>query len=161
MKHEGMVHALEEIQRLLRPGGSLIDIHPVPEAWVIEVYQGSRVLFAEPWRDDDYYDEDVRQAEDALAQIVRRRLVVIERSGEFDFRIYGSSVAELRDFLAKENAYDDRPEDEAAAARKAELYARVEAIMQAAGEGAEVAHHERGRIARLRPQADLVSASQV
>ena len=151
MKHEGMVHALEKIQRLLRPGGSLIDIHPVPQAWLIKVYQGSRVLFAEPWRDHDDYDEDLRQAEDALADIVRRRLFAIERSGEFDFLTYGSSVAELRDYMAKANAYDDRPKDEAVAAREAELAARVEEIMQAAGEGVEVTHHERARIARLKP----------
>ena len=93
----------------------------------------------------------MRQAEDALAQIVQRRLFVIERSGEFDFLMYGSSVAALRDFIAKANAYDDRPTDEAVAAREAELAARVEEIMQAAGKGAEVAYHERGRIARLRP----------
>jgi len=48
MKYEGMVHALEEIQRLLRPDGSLIDIHPVLEAPLIEAYQGDRVLLAEP-----------------------------------------------------------------------------------------------------------------
>ena len=149
MKHEGMVHALEEIQRLLRPDGSLIDIHPVLEAPLIEAYQGGKVLFAEPVLFRDY--EDDRQAEDALAQIVQRRLFVIERSSEFDFLTYGSSVAELRDFMTKANAYDERPKDEAVVAREAEQSARVEEIMQTAGGGAEVAYHERGRIARLRP----------
>jgi len=28
MEHEGMVHALEEIHRLLKPAGTLIEIHP-------------------------------------------------------------------------------------------------------------------------------------
>ncbi len=150
MKYEGMVHALEEIHRLLRPGGNLIDIHPVLKSPLVEVYQGSRVLFVEPYPGYDY-EEDLRQAEDALAQIVQRRLFVVERNGEFDFVTYGSSVAELRDFLVKAGAYDDRPKDEAVAARAAELAARVEEIMHAAGEGAEVAYHERGRIARLNP----------
>lgn len=149
MKHEGMVHALEEIQRLLRPGGSLIDIHPFLEAPLIKAFQGGRVLLAEPSPDHD--EEDIRHAEDALAQVVERRLFVIERSGEFDFLTYGSSVAELRDFMAKANAYDDSPKDEAVAAREAELYARVEEIMQASGVGAEVAYHERCHIARLKP----------
>jgi len=149
MKHEGMVHALKEIHRLLRPNGTLIDIHPVLEAPLIEVSQGGRVLFAEAFPFHDY--DDYRQADDALAQIVERRLFVIERSGKFDFLTYGSSVAELRDFMAKANAYDDRPKDEAVAAREAELAARVEEIMQAAGEGVEVTHHERARIARLKP----------
>ena len=80
MKYEGMVHALEDIQRLLRPDGCLIDIHPVLEAPLIEVYQGVRVLFVEPYPGYDY-EEDLRQAEDALAQIVQRRLFVVERSG--------------------------------------------------------------------------------
>ena len=151
MKHEGMVHALEEIQRLLRRDGSLIDIHPVLEAPLIEAYQGGKVLFAEPVPFRDY--EDDRQAEDALTQVVQRRLFVVERGGEFDFLHYGSSIAELRDYMAKANAYDDRPKDEAVAAREGELYTRVEEIMQAAGEGAEVAYHERGRIAQLRPMS--------
>ncbi|MGQ0601734.1 MAG: hypothetical protein ACT4QE_08570 [Anaerolineales bacterium] len=106
-------------------------------------------MFAEP--SPVYTDEDYRQADDALAQVVGRRVFDVEGSSEFDFLIYGSFVAELADFLAQANAYDDRPEDEAVAARKTELAARVEAIMRAAGEGAEVAYHERGRIARLRP----------
>jgi hypothetical protein len=151
MKQQGMVHALEEIHHLLRPGGRLIDIHPVLEVPLIKVFQGGRVLFAEPDPDFDNYKEEVRQAEDALAQIVQRRLFVIERSGEFDSLKYGSSVAELRDSTAKAGAYDDSPPDEAVVAREAELYARVEEIMQAAGEGAEVAIHEKGRIARLKP----------
>jgi len=150
MKPEGMVHALEEIQRLLRPGGSLIDIHPVLEAPLIKVYQGGRVLFAEPSPAYDY-EEVLRQAEDALAQIVQRRLFVIERNGVFDFLTHGPSVAELRDFWAQAGAYSDSPKDEAVTAREAELYARVEEIMQATGPGAEVVGHERARIARLRP----------
>jgi len=75
----------------------------------------------------------------------------VVRSGQIDFLIYGSSVAELRDFMAEASAHRDRPTDEVVAAREAELAARVEAIMRAAGEGAEVAHHERARLARLRP----------
>jgi len=149
MKYEGMVHALEEIQRLLKPGGCLIDIHPVREAPLIKVYQEDRTLLAEP--SPVYTDEDYRQADDALAQVVRRRLFVVEGSSEFDFLIYGSSVAELADFLAQANAYDDRPADEVETARKFELAARVEAIMRAAGAGADVAYHERGRMACLRP----------
>lgn len=146
-----MVHALQEIQRLLTSGGVLIDIHPVPQAWLAEVHQAGRVLFAMPWRDHDYYDEDVRQAENALAQVIERRLFVAEGRGEFDFLTYGSSVAELRDFMVQESAHRDGPQDEADEAAKAELYARVEQILRAAGGGAVVARRERTLIARLRP----------
>ena len=146
-----MVHALEQIHRLLTPGGALIDIHPVPQAWLAEVHQGGRVLFSEPWRDHDYCDEDVVHAQDALAQVIQRRVFAVERRAEFDFLTYGSSVAELRDFLLKESAYKEGPEDEAEEAAKAELYSRVEGSWHGAGDGAEVARRERARIARLRP----------
>lgn len=149
MNDEGMVHALEEIQRLLKPGGCLIDIHPVREAPLIKVCQGDKTLFVES--SPVYSEEDYRQADDALAQVVRRRLFVVAGSSAFDFLVYGSSVAELADFLAQANAYDDRPADEAVTAREAELAARVEASLRAAGVGAEVAYHERGRMACLRP----------
>jgi hypothetical protein len=148
MKHEGMVHALEEIHHLLKPDGNLVDIRPVVEAPLIEVYQGGRVLFAQP--NPDYSAEDYRQADNALAQAIQRRFFVLERSRQFDFLVYGSSVAELRDYVAEANAFEDGPKDEAAAAREAERVARVEGIMQGAGEGAEVATHKRAHIARLR-----------
>ncbi len=151
MTPEGMVHALQEIRRLLRGGGVLIDIHPVQEAWRAEVHRGGRVLSSEPWRDHDYIDEDVRHADDALAQAVEHRLFLIEGRGEFDFLTYASSPAELRDYLATEGAYDESPDDEAERAAKAALYARVEQTWQASGEGAEVVRRERARIARLRP----------
>jgi hypothetical protein len=151
MKHESMVHALEEIRRLLRSDGSLIDTHPILEAPRIEVYQGGKVLFSEtaPENADDY--EDKWRAEDALAQIVRRRLFVVERSGEYDFLTYGSSAAELLDFLASPSGVHGNARDEAGAAEEIELCARVEKVVQDAGAGVQVAIHERNRIALLRP----------
>ena len=150
MEYEGMVHALQEIQRMLKPDGCLIDIHPVLEAPLIKVYQGSRILFVEPDLGYDY-EEDLRQAENALTQVLDRRLFVIERSSEFELITYASSVPELRDFWAKVGAYDDSPKDHAVEARLTELYDGVEEIRQAAGEKAEVAYHERARITRLNP----------
>jgi len=150
MESEGMVHALEEIQRLLKPDGCLIDIHPVREARLIKVHQGGNVLFVEA--DPGYdYEEGLQQAEDALAQVVQRGLFVIERNSEFELPVYGSSVPELQEFFEERDAYEDSPMDEAVEARVTELYGRVEDIMQAAGGGTEVAYHERARITRLNP----------
>jgi len=146
-----MVHALEEIQRLLKPDGCLIDIHPVLEDPLMVTYQGGRVLFTEsvPVSAHDY--KVISQADDALAQVVQRGLFIIERRGEFDLTTYASSVAELREFFAKAGAFSDSPKDEAVETRQTALYARVEEVMQAAGVGAEVAYHERGRITRMNP----------
>ena len=146
-----MVHALEEIQRMLAPGGCLIDIHPVIEAPLIEVYQRRNVVFvvSDPGYD---YEEGLRQAEDALAQIVQRGLFVIEGSSEFDLITSASSVPELRDYWAKYGAYIEEPKDAAVEARMAETFARVEEAMRRTGEGAEVATHEKARITRLNPK---------
>ncbi|NIS82919.1 MAG: hypothetical protein GTO14_22580 [Anaerolineales bacterium] len=144
-----MVHALEEIRRLLKPGGMLIDIHPVPEGYFIKALQGDRILFAE--RKRETCCEDVLYAEDALAEVVERDLFAVERRAEFDFLTYASSVCELRDYWEELNAFEADTKDEAVIAREEELYAQVEEIMQAAGAGVEVAIHERVRIARLRP----------
>jgi len=150
MKYEGMVHALEEIQRLLRPDGCLIDIQPVLEAPLFKVYQGSSVVFVEP--DPSYdYEEDLRQADAALAQVIQRGLFAIERGVEFDFLTYGSSVSELRDFWAKAGAYDDGPKKDVVEPQVTELDSRIDEIMRAAEQGAEVALHERAHITRLNP----------
>jgi hypothetical protein len=148
MEHEGMVHALDGIKRLLRPDGSLIDIHPVLEAPLVEVHKDGVVTFAEPSPSYDY-EEDLRHAEDALARTLERGEFVRDRGREFDFTTYGSSVSELRDFMAVAGAYDDRPQDETVVTRKAELYARIGEVMGASGERSEVALHEKGRMARL------------
>jgi hypothetical protein len=38
MEHEGMVHALSEIRRVLVPDGILIDLRPFSDEWRIEVF---------------------------------------------------------------------------------------------------------------------------
>jgi hypothetical protein len=60
-----MVHALEEIHRLLRPNGTLIDIRPYAEPTIVEVISGDQTLFAEPKREHDH--------EGSWHQIVRWR----------------------------------------------------------------------------------------
>jgi len=144
-----MVHALEEIRRLLKPDGCLIDIHPAGEAKFIKVYQGRDILFAEP--DPGFSGEEVRQAEDALAQVVQRGLFVTEHDSEFDLPIYASSIAELVKYLEEIDVYEDSPKDETVEARMTELFSRIEELMIATGDGAEVAYHERARITRLKP----------
>jgi hypothetical protein len=150
MEHEGMVHALEEIKRLLRSDGRLIDIHPVREAPIIEVRTPDRVPFAEPSTGYDY-DDDVRDAEDALASAIERAMFVLERSHEFEFVTIASSVVELRDYFAMSNAYENGAVDETAEARIEELYARVEDVMRTYGDDARVVHRERARVSRLDP----------
>ena len=144
-----MVHALEEIRRLLKPDGYLIDIHPIRKAPLIKVYQGSNLLFTES--DPGYdYDEGLRHADDALEEIVRRGLYLIEGMSEFEATLYASSVTEMREYWAKYGAFDNEPKDEAIVARQNEIYARADDLMHS-NEGAEISYHERARITRLKP----------
>ena len=147
-----MVHALEQIPRLLKADGILIDIHPVPESPRVKVLRGNEILFDEPRRLTD--NEDIQSAEQALEEVTKRETYVVEQSEEFDFISYGSSGSELREFWDRYVAYDDGPEDPAKRAQKEAVYSRADEIVLEHGEVTKVATHEIVRIARLKPQGD-------
>jgi len=144
-----MVHALEEIWRLIKLDGGMVNILPVPEGYSIEVHHDGRIFFAK--RKRDTLSEDVLRAEDAIKQVLDRGLFIMDQKDEFDFRTYGSSVSEVRAYWEEQNAYEKEPKAEDMLAREETLYAQVEEILDELGEGAEVAIHERVRIARLSP----------
>ncbi|HEY6074870.1 MAG TPA: hypothetical protein VIV15_16190, partial [Anaerolineales bacterium] len=85
-----MVHALEEIHRLLKPAGVLIDLHPVVESLPIEVHQGEKIDLA-GFVTVRQWCIDYQQADHALAEIVQRGLFAIEREGTFDSFTYYDS----------------------------------------------------------------------
>jgi SAM-dependent methyltransferase len=151
MEHQGIVHALQEIRRLLKPNGMLIDIHPVPVAPLYEIHADGGVLFAAaaPGYDGD---EDVVQADKAVARSLKRRAFFLEDRQEFDFITYGSTVEELLDFLEESSAFheDDRTDGPLSAEEQA-FFDRLEERHRSAGAGAEVAVRERARLSRLRP----------
>jgi SAM-dependent methyltransferase len=149
MRPEGMVHALEEIHRLLRPSGTLIEIHPVPEPSTIEVRARGEVLLGERDPDDD--DEDELHAEEAVVEVVRRGRFVVDATRDFEFFTYASSVDELRNFFAVSGAYDDTPKDETLAARQEAVYGRAEHLIAASGGKAKIVYGERGRMNRMMP----------
>src|SRR4026207_1312423 len=104
MEPEGMVHALEEIHRVTRPAGTLIEIHPALEFPFLEVRSNEEVFFSENDPGFDW-DEDSRHAEGSLASVVRRGLFVREERRRFELRIHASSLDELRDPWAVADAY--------------------------------------------------------
>jgi SAM-dependent methyltransferase len=152
MEHRGMVHALQEIRRLLKPRGILIDIHPVPVAPLYEVHAEGGVRFAAavPGYDGD---EDVVQADKAVVRSLKRRVFVLEDRREFDFLTYGSTVKELLDFVEESSAFHqaEGTEDEPLSSEEEAFFDRLEESHRSAGAGAEVAVRERGRASRLRP----------
>ena len=144
-----MVHALEEIHRLLRPDGTLVDIRPYAEPSIVEVIVDDKTLFAEPKRETD--NEGVLESDRAMDEILERKLFAVERGRDFEFFSYGSSAAEIREFWDRYNDYDPEPKEEDKQAFEDKVYARAEEIRKESGKDAEVAIHERVRIARLKP----------
>lgn len=142
-----MVHALQQTHRLLKPGGILIDIHPLDEPMLFQVHSGGAILFAEP--EPDFSGEDYRHAQRALVQVVERGAFVLAGTSQFDFRVYASSIAELRAYLAEAGAYEPKNPDQAAKEREEALAAALGRTMQAAGPGAQVATFERARASKL------------
>jgi hypothetical protein len=152
MEYGGMVHALEEIHRLLKPNGALIDIHPVSEPSTIEIRQTGRVdlvglLSVRQWC------FEFEQADIALAEVIQRGVFNVERDALFDLPTHYASAAELGTDLKEsieifardaQAAIEPLPHIQA-------LTARAEELMRAAASGAELIVHERTHISRLTP----------
>jgi hypothetical protein len=152
MEYGGMVHALEDIHRLLKPNGALIDIHPVSEPSSIEIHQAGKVdlvglLSVRQWC------FEFERADIALAEITQRGMFILERKALFDLPTHYASAAELGTDLKEsieifardaQAAIEPLPHVEA-------LTVRAEELMRAASSDAELIVHERTHISRLRP----------
>lgn len=150
MQPEGMVHALQQIHRLLTPDGLLIDIHPAPGALHVEIHHRGKILFLEQVPPSN--PEAVQQADDALAHVIRRRLFTSQQHKTFDFRTYAASVGELRDHLIATSAFNEDNDLETRwQVELADTARRVQEALRAAGPHARVALCEQARITRLHP----------
>jgi hypothetical protein len=149
MEHEGMVHALELIHRLLRRAGALIEIHPALESPFVQIVSNGEPRFREDDPGFDYAD-DLRAAERAVATVVDRGLLVLEERRRFELRTLASSVKELRDHWAVAGAYDPEETAEVLVRRQDEMYARANAVLEGSP-GAEIVYTEPAMMSRLVP----------
>jgi hypothetical protein len=149
MEPEGMVHALEEIHRLTRPAGTLIEIHPALEFPFVEVRSNGELLFSEDDPGFDYED-DSRHA--GGGDLDRRRPRRLRPRGEPPVRVrtHASSVKELRDHWAVADAYDPEEKEETLARRQEEMYARAHEVLERSP-GAELVYVEPATMSRLTP----------
>ena len=150
MEPEGMVHALEEIHRLTRPAGTLIEVHPALEFPSLEVRSDGELSFSENDPGFDY-EEDSRLAEAAVATVVGRGVFVLEESLRFELRTHASSLQELRDHWAVADAYDPDEKEETLARRAEEMYARACEVLERSP-GAELVYVEPATMSRLTPR---------
>ena len=151
MEHEGMVHALKEIHRLLKPAGTLIEIHPSLEGPpLVEVWSNGGRSFSEEDPGFDYAG-DLRQAEAAVASVVERGMFLLEDRRRFELRTHAGSVEELRDHWEVAGAYDPEEMEETLVLRRDEMYARAHAAMEGAARPSEVVYVEPATMSRLTP----------
>ena len=97
-----MVHALNEIQRILAPDGILIDLRPMLDRWPLEVasagkhQEAGRVTdLAEPLSDD-------KAANQAIAEIAKRGWFVRKREETFSFFYYWDTPKEMQEYMSEE-----------------------------------------------------------
>ena len=95
-----MVHALQTVRTLIKPGGVLLDLHPgLDKAWV-EVRVNGKDYFLDVVQETDDYIE-YKQASDALGQMVENGQFAMEETGKFIFIIHADSMEEMRSFLVE------------------------------------------------------------
>ena len=97
-----MVHALEEIRRVLVQGGTLIDLRPLAEGWPVEVCTGGgreavgRVTdLPQGLADDEAANTAMRQGEGG-------RLFTRDQELMFPFYYTWDSPAEMQEFIEQE-----------------------------------------------------------
>ena len=98
MHPESMVHALQQIQALLKRTGYLIDIRPNGELIEFIRPSGEEERFIGYMYETDDYIE-YRQAQAAVQQVLASGLFLSEKVGQFEFRTYADSFAELKTFI--------------------------------------------------------------
>jgi len=146
-----MVHALEEIHRLLKPGGVLIDIHPVSGPSMVEIHQNGKIDMVGNFSVSQWIT-DFQQADDALVIIVQRGMFSVERHRSFDTLTYYDSVGEMRGgFIESIHKYArDAESKEVALPHVETLVARAEELMRAASDDVKLVLREHDHISRLR-----------
>lgn len=97
-----MVHALEEIRRVLKPNGELIDLRPVEDHWPLEIsttsgYQSTGRLANLPVAVAD--DE---AAFHAMHEVESKGWFTKRNEVEFSYFYYWDTPSEMKDFMEQE-----------------------------------------------------------
>ena len=147
-----MVHALEEIHRLLKTNGFLIDIHPVAEHSSIQIHRNGNIelvghLEVHQWC------VDFQEADNALAEIIQRGIFTVEQKGMFDTLTYYDSAAEMGTALQEsihKFVREGEPVDEEVSQVET-MTLQAEELLRTAGNRAKLVLREREHISRLKP----------
>jgi hypothetical protein len=102
MQHAGMVHALEEIRRVLVPEGFLIDLRPLAGQWRVEVFSARETRLAGRMTDMPPGLEDDQAANQAMAEGERRGWFLREKEEIFPIHYIWDSAREMEEWIDEE-----------------------------------------------------------
>ena len=97
-----MVHALDEIRRILKVNGILIDLRPVESNWSVEVSSSARYQLAGRLNDMPMGLADDEAAFKAMREVESRRWYIKEKEEEFAFFYYWDTPSEMKEFMETE-----------------------------------------------------------
>lgn len=134
-----MVHALDEIYRVLRPNGTLLDLRPLEDSWAVEVVSTSstRGVSAAGWQAAAGRLSDLPQgvaddeaAKQAMREAQSRGWFIPKQSEEFPFFYYWDRPSEMKAFMESEwEAFEKLEED---------VYRKTAALWASCGADARV-----------------------
>jgi len=102
MRHESMVHALDEIRRTLKPNGILIDLRPVESNWSVEVVSSAGWQVAGRLSDLPAAVEDDEAAFKAMRAAESNGWYSKKEEKEFAFFYYWDTPSEMKEFMEDE-----------------------------------------------------------
>jgi hypothetical protein len=97
-----MVHALEEIRRVLVDGGALIDLRPIADRWPVELLRGSGRQEVACVTDLPQGLTDDATANDAMRSGESRGLFRRAAEGTFPFYYTWDSPREMQEYIDEE-----------------------------------------------------------
>jgi len=97
-----MVHALEEIRRVLIQDGILLDLHPVAERWPIEIVRGNDTLVTGRITDLPSALDDDRAADVAIEEAIRRGWFIRKKKVFFEYNEYWDNPDELIEHVTEQ-----------------------------------------------------------
>jgi hypothetical protein len=95
-----MVHALDEIRRVLVPGGSLLDLRPLSEGWPVQVASAREVKETGRVRHFPAEVDADRAAHAALKEAESRGWFGREQAESFPFFYSWDTPGEMEEFIA-------------------------------------------------------------
>ena len=100
-----MVHALNEIHRVIKPNGTLLDLRPVEDNWSVEVVDSAGWQASGRLTDMSVGKADDEAAFKAMREVESRGWYSKEKEERFAFFYYWDTPTEMKEFIDAE--WDD------------------------------------------------------